>query len=93
MRECLSCLLYTGPIMEFLSKSLCERCRQAGAAGIRPGKASRFVGLSKKFNRWKALIKVRFLRSAKSMGHHCSLAAAERAQGSFLVARPAETLK
>jgi hypothetical protein len=33
-------------------------CRQAAAPGGRPGKASRFVGLSKKFNRWKSLIKV-----------------------------------
>ncbi|KAK9915695.1 hypothetical protein WJX75_002779 [Coccomyxa subellipsoidea] len=31
---------------------------QAAAPGGRPGKASRFVGLSKKFNRWKSLIKV-----------------------------------
>ena len=33
-------------------------CSRHTASNSRQGKASRFVGLSKKFNRWKALIKV-----------------------------------
>ena len=53
---------YGSIIIESLHEAILEArafcCRPAGAPAGRPGKASRFVGLSKKFNRWKSLIKV-----------------------------------
>lgn len=51
-------------------------CRQNPSNPVRPDKLSRFVGLSKKHNRWKALIKVHGKR--KELGSFTTEEAAAR---------------